>query len=189
MSMKDELRKELIKKRKSLTKNFVSKNSKKIKKLLFNLDEFKQAKTILFYVSYDNEVSTHEMIKEVLSSDKQVAVPVVDKKEESLILSLLENWNVLKPGAYGILEPKKENIKPVSPDEVDIIVVPGIGFDIHGQRLGHGMAYYDKLLERSTNTIHIGLAFECQIVDIIPTEPHDIPVDIIVTENRVIHCY
>jgi 5-formyltetrahydrofolate cyclo-ligase len=186
--MKKELRKKIMKMRKNLSKFEVLEKSNQIKKNLFDIKEFKQARTILFYVSYDNEVYTHDMIKESMSNRKQVVVPVSDKENRSLILSKLENWDDLSVGTYRILEPRKDKIKEYSIDKVDLVIVPGVGFDESGHRIGHGKGYYDDLLRNSTKASHIGLAFESQIVKKIPTEAHDLPVHKIVTEKRVIDC-
>ena len=185
--MKEAFRRELTKIRKNLSKNEVLENSSKIKEKLFTLEGFQQGKTILFYVSYDNEVYTYDMIKESMALGKKVIVPVSDKKYRKLILSKLENWDDLKPGAYGILEPVEYKIKEVSIEEIDLIIVPGVGFDERGNRIGHGKGYYDDLLSKS-KAPHIGLAFEFQIVKEIPVEEHDMPVDKIITEKRVIDC-
>ncbi|HEC72536.1 MAG TPA: 5-formyltetrahydrofolate cyclo-ligase [Thermoplasmatales archaeon] len=182
--MKNALRKRLLDIRKKLSHNEVLEISKKIEEKLFSLKEFQKASTILFYVSYDNEVYTHDMIKRCLHSGKNIVVPVSDTKNEILILSKLENWHDLEKGSYGILEPKK--IIKISPSELDLIIVPGVGFDEKGNRLGHGKGYYDKLLQKS-NVKTIGLAFECQIVEKITTGQNDIPVDIIITEKRIIN--
>ncbi len=185
--MKDKLRKGLIKAKNNLSKSEVLEKSNLIKKRLFELDEFKQASTILFYVSYDNEVHTHDMIKESMSNGKKVVVPVTDKESKKLILSELKNWNDLTHGAYNILEPGRECIIEVSLDSIDLILVPGIGFDKHGHRIGHGGGYYDKLLESAT-TPSIGFAFHLQILDKINVENHDIPIHKIVTEKEIIYC-
>ena len=185
--MKEDFRRELMKIRKSLSKNEIGDNSYRIKESLFALKEFEQGETILFYVSYDNEVYTHEMIKESMALGKNVIVPVSDKKYRKLILSKLENWDDLKLGSYGILEPVGNKIKEISLEENDLIIVPGVGFDERGNRIGHGKGYYDDLLSKS-KAPHIGLAFESQIVKEIPTEEHDMPVDKIITEKRVIDC-
>ena len=108
--MKNHIRKQLIKTRRNLTFNEVLDKSKIIKNKLFRTKDFKQASTILFYISYNNEVYTHEMIKEQLTSEKIIVVPISDKKNRSLILSELENWDDLSVGSYNILEPKKEKI-------------------------------------------------------------------------------
>ena len=183
--MKERLRKELKNKRNSLSKNEVLEKSKKIKERLYALNEFKQAPVIVFYVSYDNEVFTHDIIKECLTK-KEVIIPKSVKENRSLILSKLENWNDLEIGAYNILEPREDKIIEISIDEIDLIIVPGVGFDEKGRRIGHGKGYYDILMKKSIKALHIGLAFECQMVEQIPTEEHDVPVDIIVTEKRVL---
>jgi 5-formyltetrahydrofolate cyclo-ligase len=185
--MKEEVRKELIKLRKNLSKNEILENSEKIKNRLFKMTEFRESSTILFYVSYDNEVYTHKMIKESITIKKNVVVPLTDKKNKILILSKLDSWDDLGPGAYNILEPKKEKIKEISVNELDLIIVPGVGFDNHGHRIGHGKGYYDNLL-KNFEKLTIGLAFEFQIIKNIPIEKHDIPIDKIVTEKRLIDC-
>lgn len=187
--MKEPLRKELIEKRKTIYKKDVIEKSNKIKKLLFGLVEFQQACTILFYVSYNNEVYTHQMIKESLLSGKNVIVPISKKQDRSLILSKLEKWEDLEIGSYRILEPRANKIKEISHDEIELIIVPGVGFDINGHRIGHGKGYYDNLLKKSKNVFTIGLAFEFQIVKKIPIEKHDIPVNKIITEKRIIDCF
>ncbi len=187
--MKDKIRKDLIQIRKNIPKNEALEKSNQIKKRLFEMDEFKQASTVLFYVSYDNEVYTHDMIKECKSIGKHVIVPYSDKLNRRLILSELNDWETLEPGSYGILEPQKDKIKEVSIDKINLIIVPGVGFDINGHRLGHGKGYYDNLLKTSKQASHIGLAFEKQILNKIPIESHDLPVHIIITEERLIYCW
>ncbi|RLF34242.1 MAG: 5-formyltetrahydrofolate cyclo-ligase [Thermoplasmata archaeon] len=185
--MKNILRKKLINVRKKLSWEEVLIKSRKIEHKLFSLKEFKNSSTILFYVSYNNEVYTHDMIKKCIASDKNVVAPVVDKNNNCLILSRLRRWEDLVVGTYGILEPRKEKIDEVSVDDIDLIIVPGVGFDEKGYRVGHGMGYYDRLLKLS-KVLHIGLAFEFQIIKSIPHDPYDVPVDIIVTEEKVIYC-
>jgi len=187
--MKDKLRKELIQIRKKMPKKEVLEKSKQIKKRLFEIDEFKNASSILFYISYGNEVFTHDMIKECLKNKKNVIVPITDVDNRKLILSKLENWKELIKGAYNILEPKEEKIKEVSIFDIDLIIVPGVGFDEQGCRIGHGVGYYDGLLKDATNSLHVGLAFEKLIVEQVPIESHDMPVDKIVTEERMINCF
>jgi 5-formyltetrahydrofolate cyclo-ligase len=187
--MKEELRKEGMKIRKDLPETELLEKSKQIKKRLYKMKEFQQATTILFYVSYDNEVYTQDMIKENLSNGKNVVVPITDAEKHCLILSKLNNWEDLECSTYSILEPKKNCIREVSLDKIDLILVPGVVFDESGNRIGHGKGYYDNLLKNSKKALHIGLAFEMQIVDNIPAEEHDVKVDKIVTENRIINCF
>jgi len=186
--MKEGIRKDVLKIRKNMTKSEVIEKSKKIKNRLFKITEYKTAQTILFYISYNNEVYTHDMIKESMSRGKTIVVPKSDKKNRKLILSELTNWEDLEVGAYTILEPRKNCIKEVSIESIDLIIVPGVVFDINGNRIGHGMGYYDRLLKKSHNIPSIGLAFEFQIVKKIEAEEHDERIDIIITEDRIIMC-
>ncbi len=184
--MKEKLRNEIKEKRRKQIKEEQRIKSKEITEKLFSLKKYKNAKTVLFYVSYNDEVFTHEMIKEALN-DKKVVVPISNTKDETLSLSVLKSWDDLEIGSYGILEPKKKRIKEMNIDLIDLIIIPGVAFDINGNRMGHGKGYYDKLLEKTKATT-IGLCFEFQLVEKIQIKPHDIPVNIIITEKRVIYC-
>ena len=186
--MKNIFRTRYQQQRKNLTPIQVQQKSKKIKQQLFSLHEFTATKTILLYVSYGNEVDTHDMIKESITMGKRVAVPCTDKTNKQLLLSELHDWNNLVKGVYDILEPKQECRRIVDVKEIDLFIVPGIVFDTSGHRIGHGMGYYDSLLCH-TKQKKIALAFEIQISKSdIPVEPHDICVDTIITEKRVITC-
>ena len=187
--MKKDIRSTILKKRSNMLLSEVIEKSKRIKEQVFHMDEYKEAKTILFYVSYNNEVCTHEIIKESLRMKKHVVVPKTDMKNRMIICSSLTSWDSLIPGAYTILEPRQECINAVSPESIDLMIIPGVAFDSHGNRIGHGMGYYDRLLEKKIRTHRLGLAFEIQIVENIPTEKHDVKVEKIVTEDRIITCH
>ncbi|MEM0493221.1 MAG: 5-formyltetrahydrofolate cyclo-ligase [Candidatus Thermoplasmatota archaeon] len=185
---KKNLRAKLKKKRDSLLYNDVITKSRLIAERLYKLDDYKQSYLILFYVSYDNEVYTHEMIKETLRRGKRIVVPYIYEEDKKMILSELLRWEDLTPGPYNILQPLKDKIRVINIDNIDIIIVPGLGFDIRGNRIGHGLGYYDALLKKARNKNKYGLAFESQLLDHIPSEPHDIKVDYIITEERIIKC-
>jgi 5-formyltetrahydrofolate cyclo-ligase len=180
--MKEILRKQYLERREAISSKIVIEKSKKIKKLLFSLPEYKKAKTVLFYVSTGNEVSTIEMIKAALK-EKVVAVPKTNKKNKNLIISKIKSFSELKEGAFGILEPAK--INKIGIKDIDLIIVPGVAFDSACARIGHGGGYYDRLLYK-TKAPKIGLAFEAQIAKKIPCEKHDVRVDKVITEKRVI---
>ena len=186
MKMKDRLRKSIEKKRSTLSTSEVLEKSSRIKKRIFEIDLFRDAQTVLSYVSYGNEVYTHDMIKESIEMGKTVIVPKSVTKDYTLILSRLTNWDDLEVGAYNILEPKKESIEVVDIESIDLIIAPGVVFDIHRNRIGHGKGYYDRLLKNSRNIPSVGLAFEFQIVENIKSEQHDEKIDIIITEDRII---
>ncbi len=183
--MKENLRKEIKEKRRKHSKEDNRKKSKEIKERLFELKEFREAETVLFYISYNGEVFTHDMILESFYK-KNIIVPVSNPGDCTLTLSHLKSWEELGVGSYGILEPRVEKIRKTKIGDIDLILVPGVAFDKKGNRLGHGKGYYDRILGK-TNATKIGLAFEFQILDKVPTNENDKTVDIIITEERVIH--
>ncbi len=187
-NMKREIRSLIQKKRKKMTVSEVIEKSGRIKNRLFSMKEFQNAKTILFYISYDNEVNTHEMVQESLQQKKHLIVPVSDVKTHSIICSTLLKWDDLAIGAYDILEPRKDCIEKIAPESIDLMILPGIAFDCEGNRIGHGKGYYDRLLENNLQAHRFGLAFELQIVEKIPSTKYDRKVEKIITEKRIINC-
>ena len=177
-----------------LSKEEVLTKSARIKKLLFGLSEFTMAKTIAFYVAKqaNKEVETEEMIKESLTAGKRVLVPIVDKTARKIFFSELRDYDSeLAPGAFGILEPKPSCRRLVPTAESDLMIVPALVFDLQGHRLGYGGGYYDRLLRElasiKPSLPFVGLAYELQVVDKLPKTSRDAPVNILVTEKRVLH--
>lgn len=167
--------------------------SARIQELLFELPEFRGARTVSFYVTKpgSGEVETEQMIKASLRMGKRVLVPIVDKMAKRLVLSELRDFDVeLAPGAFNVPEPKPSYLRPVPARECDLVIVPGVVFDLHGYRLGYGGGYYDGLLREvaslGAGTPFIGLAYELQVMDRLPHTPHDVPIHILVTEERML---
>ena len=180
--MKKEIRSSILEKRVSLSREEIQKMSIEIKDKLFSLDEFKSRKNVMFYVSFKSEVDTHLMAREALR-DKNVSIPkLVGKNIEPSLINDFDN--LLESRNFGMLEPI-ELIK-VNYKNIDLIIVPGVVFDLRGHRIGSGLGYYDKFLKKIPKAFKIGLAFDFQVVENIPNEVHDIPVDMIVTEKRII---
>ena len=177
-----------------LSREEVLTKSAQIKKLLFGLPEFAKAKTIAFYVAKQTgrEVETEDMIKESLAVDKRVLVPVVDKATRKILFSELRDYDSeLAHGAFNILEPKPSCRRLVPIRESGLVIVPALVFDLQGHRLGYGGGYYDRLLRELASTKSllpfVGLAYELQVVDKLPKTLLDVPVNILVTEKRVLH--
>ncbi|MFO8078646.1 MAG: 5-formyltetrahydrofolate cyclo-ligase [Thermoplasmatota archaeon] len=181
------LRKKLSCQRRKKSTGFIQRNSKLITKELMNLPIFDKSKHILFYVSYNGEVYTHQIIKESIRCNKETYVPLSITKTHSLQISKLNHFTDLKPGAYGILEPIKEKQQLMPIKILDLIIVPGVAFDTKGNRIGQGGGYYDWLLNQS-NATSVALTFDFQIIPSIPTEAHDQTVDYIITEKQIIDC-
>ncbi len=194
--MKKSLRELLLAKRDSITEESKKVKDSAIKKRLFSLEYFKQAKTVLFYASFRSEVDTIKAIQNTLKLNKRVALPVVDTAHKQLKLYEVHDISELSPGYMGIPEPVAARALNISLDKIDIEIIPGIGFDIKGNRIGYGAGYYDKLLSHKSKRLSktkgrittIALAFEEQIAEKIPSESHDIRVDLIITDKRLIHC-
>ncbi|HTN42354.1 MAG TPA: 5-formyltetrahydrofolate cyclo-ligase [Nitrospiria bacterium] len=155
---------------------------------LFELEAVRDANWIHFYVSNGSEVETTGMIAHALSLGKRVTVPKMETSSKQLMLSELKDpVRELVPNSIGIPEPRPEAVRPVESDRMDLFIVPGIAFDPAGNRLGQGAGYYDRLLAPvSVGVPIIGLAFELQIVERVPTGDHDIRVNWIITEKRTI---
>ena len=163
--------------------------SRRIVARVLSLPQYAYATTVLWFMGVRNEVRTKQVVAAELSSGgKRVAIPWCEG--ESLQLFHLQAISDLVRGAYGILEPRPDlrqlASRRVSPGEIEVTVVPGVAFDQQGNRLGHGAGYYDRLLaELSASACLIGVAYECQMLEAIPHEPHDIGMDLVVTEAEI----
>jgi len=149
---------------------------------LEQLPQYKDAKKILVYVSAKDEVSTHSLIKDALAEGRQLYAPKI--QGETLAICPLNTWEDLRPGTFGILEPY-EIANPAEPEEMDLIIVPGLAFDSRGHRIGYGKGHYDRLL-KSTRGYKVGLAFAEQMLETVPDETHDVPLDLIITDKSLI---
>ena len=186
---KSELRKDVINARAGLPTAVVAEKSARILEQIKALEEYRQSRVLMVYVDFRNEVQTGLLIEDAMAGGKVVTVPVTDIANRRLTPSRLEDYpGDLVPGAWGILEPRPECLRPVEPDLLNIVIVPGVAFDEAGNRLGYGGGFYDRFLPRTRpGTIYLAPAFEMQIrADVYPGA-HDCPVHILVTEDRVIH--
>jgi 5-formyltetrahydrofolate cyclo-ligase len=152
------------------------------------LPQYTAAKTVMYYIDVRSEVRTRGHLRQALEGDKRIVVPYC--VDGNLQLFHLEDTDELEIGMYKILEPKAElrdvAAKHVDVEDLDLIMVPGVGFSPEGARMGHGKGYYDKLLEHArSDTPLVALAFECQIFPDIPTGPLDVFMDLVITEDSI----
>ena len=149
--------------------------SRLIQKKLFGRSEFREAKTILFYASFDGEVETFQMIKQATQLNKKIALPMISKGSKNFIPTLVKEIDSLSEGPYGIKQPIYSHEQAVDARELDLVIVPGIAFDKLHNRLGRGAGYYDRFLAAlPEDTPSFGLAFDFQLVDRLPhLEAHD----------------
>ena len=179
------LRKDILKKRESLTLEERDNYSKSIAKLLYSTLEYKEAKNIFIYMSFNSEVDTIQIIEQSFKLGKKIFIPYILKDKEIMHAIEIEAFNNLKRNCYGILEPVFDKSK-INDDNIDLVIVPGIVFDKKGNRIGYGGGYYDRFLLKNKNLHIIGLSFEIQIVENILNKKHDIPMNKIITEKRII---
>jgi len=177
--LKAALRKDLLAKRDALSGAHIASMSDAIMEKLFSRPRFTEAKTVAFYIPKGNEVDTENMIGYAIRLGKEVLVPVTDHK---ITFVRFHSFTDLRPGKYGIMEPSKREEIGIEPDAV---VVPGVAFGLCMHRLGYGKGYYDRYLADSS-AYRIGLCYDFQVVERLPTHENDERMDEIVTEKRVI---
>lgn len=183
---KSRIRKTYIKRRDGLSKKLVALKSEVIKNHILQLPDLLNARTIMAYLSFDNEVRTGEIISELIKSSKTVCIPKLFGKKmvPYKIFSINEDFFIDR---YGIREPQNDISREVNPKDIDVIIVPGVVFDLEGGRYGYGGGYYDRfLLTVSPSAKKIAIAFDIQVRKKIPLSRSDVRVDSLITESGII---
>ena len=180
--IKSQIRIKVYEKRNKISKDTVKLRSRAIFENLIKTDILKY-NNILVYADFKNEVETGDIIAFLLANNKNVFLPVCDVQKCSFSAIKISEPNFdSQLNSYGIAEPKSF---VSNEDEIDCAIVPGIAFDKTGNRIGFGKGYYDKYFENK-NIFKIALCYEFQIVDSIPADSHDFPMNMLITEDRVI---
>jgi len=184
---RDGLRRAALTQRNSLSKTDVHRRSQQIQRLASELDCYRVARAVALYSPIQNEVDTGTLLDHALSSGKRVFLPRSTKQGFSF--ARITSRSELVAGRYGILEPVGGTALTAADAQDLLVFVPGVVFDVHGNRLGRGGGVYDRLLAQLNNrNWQIGLAFEFQVVEAVPAEPWDRSVGYVITENGVIDC-
>ncbi|HJJ31309.1 MAG TPA: 5-formyltetrahydrofolate cyclo-ligase [Methanocorpusculum sp.] len=147
-------------------------------------EETKGFSGILAYAAKEPEVETLPYIAKMIAAGKTVAVPIIEKETHTLRLSRLTSISDLEISTFNVPEPVSAE-KPISPKDVECVILPMVGFDRKGNRLGYGAGYYDRFLAANPHVKKIGLAYACQEVSAVPAEEYDIRMDEIITEDRI----
>ena len=158
--------------------------SRVVQQKLIETGEFAEARVVALYSPIHNEVETAQVLQAAVASAKVVLFPAVCSG--GLEFRRISDPAVMRRGPFGIPEP--DEACPVhSPDDADLIVVPGVAFDLCGRRIGYGKGYYDNALHRLEGKGRlIGFCYDFQVAEKIEGEPHDVRMDLIITERRVI---
>lgn len=192
---KSDIRKYILSRRDFISEESRKEKDKKIKDRLIGLPEFKASNKILLYASFRSEVDTLDLLKYCIANGKVAVLPKVDKQNNELEIYDIKDVGELASGYFGIPEPNVSEDRRMSVENMDLILVPGVAFDEQCNRLGYGKGFYDKFLTKvkdkrslQPSAFIIALAYEEQIVEALPSEVHDIKMNKIITDKRIIEC-
>ena len=172
---KQALRKEIRDKKRAMTEAEIVAASQRLAELFVASEAYRQAKTIYGYLPYNQEVRTVPMLQQALADGKRVAVPKCYGDEMRFIY--LEDLSQVEKGYCGIPEPLADG--PMAEDKEALVLMPGLAFDREGHRIGYGGGFYDRFLAEEPNHPTLALCYDFQIVENLPTEEYDIPVDLV----------
>jgi 5-formyltetrahydrofolate cyclo-ligase len=183
---KSDIRKDILYKRNSLSESEIINNSKIISLRVIATKEYQSSKSIGAYYPTGSEVKTFDIIKHSIDNKKEIGLPqVIDSTKIKFFKIIEDSFEKIKftKGKYGIFE---NSLSTTSIDQMDLLIIPGIAFDLQGNRIGYGKGYYDRFLSSRKTKYVIGLAYETQVINESPNNHYDIPVNIIITEKRTI---
>jgi 5-formyltetrahydrofolate cyclo-ligase len=182
---KHSLRTQLLAERRALSPDSWCASSSKAQLNLLSLDEYASAECVALYAPAHNETDTGLILAAAFKAGKRVLYPAVCGHQ--MVFRTVERVEALKEGAFGILEPCPTGTDHQA-DEADLIVVPGIAFDLTGHRIGYGKGFYDRFLHHPGCRAHlVGLCHDFQLTDgAFPADSHDIPMEIVVSDKRII---
>ncbi|MCE5329959.1 5-formyltetrahydrofolate cyclo-ligase [bacterium] len=179
------IRKRIQKERDNLSAAEHATKSQLIAEKLIDLSEYKEAKTIFIFYPFRSEVDTRIIIKDALIKGKKIVLPkIINSEMKTFYISDLDKD--LKKGSLGISEPEESICKEAKLENIDLVIVPGICFDLNFNRIGYGGGFYDKISpELKKNIKKIALSFDLQIISKVPFCSHDKKVDVIITESEI----
>jgi 5-formyltetrahydrofolate cyclo-ligase len=156
--------------------------SERIRQRVLAEDAVRRSRTAFCFVSLGVEVDTRPLIDELAAGGRTILIPRISSAEDMLAVEF-PGWGALEPGQLGIPTPASDL---AFAGRVDVVITPGVGFTAAGDRLGMGKGYYDRWFATHDYGLSIALCFDCQLVAALPVSTTDVPVDLIVTEQRVL---
>lgn len=176
------LRTRLLKQRAALTDVEKAEQSQLVSNRVIDLIRKLNPRSMFIYVATDEEVGTRELIEIMANRAITVAVPRIISREEMRAVHF-PGFSAMRAGPLGILAPVETSALEQT---IDVAIVPGLGFSLTGDRLGFGAGYYDRWFAAHPATIRIGIAFEFQVAESIPNEPHDVKMHYVVTDQHAV---
>ena len=187
MQTKEILRKKIRKALSEISEDKRSRESHLICAQMYSLDVFTHAKHIAAYIPMRHEIDITPLLHEILKTQKKLSIPKCLPNFQMNFKQIHNLEEDLQSGAYGILEPKGYLLS-ADYDTIDLVIVPALAVDIHGYRLGHGGGYYDRFLkEHGHKMLKCTLIYEDMLLQDLPCEPHDACMDVILTQERIVH--
>ena len=172
---KKELRDTVRQKKRAMTEDEIREKSEALAASFLRTEEYRAAKSIYGYISYNQEVRTLPILEQALRDGKRVAVPKCYGAEMRFIW--MDDLSKVEKGYAGIPEPIADG--PIGDDETALVLMPGLAFDPQGHRMGYGGGFYDKFLAAQPGHPTVALCYEFQMLPQLPCESHDIPVDLV----------
>lgn len=177
----------MLKNRSKIAKDTREAYSREIANSLYETDHYKDAETIMAFISFGSEINTRYLIEHAIDEGKTVVIPVMVPETRELKISRILDYSELEIGHYNILTPKKEFLRFLEAETIDLVLVPGLIFAKDGYRIGYGGGYYDRFLSKLNKDVpKLAIGFDMQLTDKVPTDEYDIPVDYILTEKQFI---
>ena len=170
---KKELRRQIREQKRAMSEEEIVAASERLGELFLNCPQYKDAKTIYGYLPYNQEVRTVPMLEQAMKDGKRVAVPKCYGEEMRFIY--MEDLSMVEKGYANIPEPVAD--EPVAQDPTALVLMPGMAFTRDGKRMGYGGGFYDKFLAAEPDHPTVALCYAFQMVEDLPTEDYDIPVD------------
>ena len=178
MMDKKALRREIGEKKRALTEAQVMERSRVLAERFFETEQYRAARSVYAYMSFNQEVRTQPIIERAWADGKRVAVPKVIGRE--MVFIWLDSFDGLAESGYGILEPIADG--PAADDPQALVLMPGLAFDPEGHRVGYGGGFYDRFLEQEPDHPLVALCFDFQMLPRLDVESHDVPVDVVITD-------
>ncbi|MBM6617254.1 5-formyltetrahydrofolate cyclo-ligase [Bacillus suaedaesalsae] len=184
---KKELRKLVKQHLNHLNKEQFTIYSSQIQHTLFGQKKWTEANVIGITISRGTEIETKGIIEKAWEQGKKVAIPKCFPEDKSMTFYIFSDFSQLEEVYFGLQEPIPSETIAVNSTDIDLLIVPGVAFTENGYRIGYGGGYYDRFLSHYGGTT-FSLLLECQLVPALPIEDHDIPVQQLITERRILHC-
>ncbi len=188
MDKRQSIRNQIRVARRNLEPVFVKTVSAAVQREVCNLDEWHSSENVCCYLAMPVEVQTDAIIKKSRAEGKQLFVPAFLDTLRKYVPAFFDPDDDIGLGNFNVLEPT--NPKWIKAQKIDLVIVPGMAFDLHGGRIGHGGGHYDQLLAQESlrSACKVGLAFDFQIFNRLPLRAHDIQMDIVITESAIHRC-